>query len=201
MVSTRIKRFKKISLVFITILFIIGIACCIISVASPNTEKLLTLNNTFTLKIPKNFTYSKTEYALSNEVSQHYVLIGKDNYKNINGFIQVRNQSTSLAEYLKQSEKNFSASVYEYEKKPALQNGSTGFDITFKIKGSDYDTQVMQTLWQRDNTLYVISTSARIEKNNSEILEKTFNELKDSVTLSGDSLPSGKLTEYCIHHI
>lgn len=190
---TPLKKFFII--LFITIISI-STLCCFTSAAIDKKESLLVLNDTFTLKIPKSFTYEKADYVLNSEITQHYILEGKDGYAKINGFIQVRNLSVSLADYIKQSEENFSAALYDYEKKPVLQNGSIGLDIKFKVNGPDYDTQVMQALWQRKNTLFLINLSAKIENNNYSIIEKAFNELKSTVTLTGDSLPSGKLTEY-----
>jgi len=201
MSSINIKRFKKIFILLFISLTLSAVICFTVSAVNSTAAKILTLNKTFTVNIPTDFTYSKAEYALSSEITQHYILQGQNDSSALNGYIQVRNLSSSLAEYIIQAEGNFSGSVYGYEKKPALQNGSAGFDINFKIKGITYDTQVMQTLWQRENKLFIISLSTPIEKNNTELLQKSFDELKNSVTLTGDSLPSGKLTEYCIRYI
>ncbi|MBQ8165263.1 MAG: hypothetical protein IJZ94_05565 [Clostridia bacterium] len=197
----KIKRIKRIFTVLFITVSIISIACCLIAFASLSSTHSLNLNNTFTVNIPPNISYEKADYVISKEITQHYILQGSDDYSSINGYIQVWNLKSPITDYIKQAEENLSASVYNYEKKPVLQNGSTGFDISFAIKGDNGNTFVRQTIWQRDNNMYVISLSAPDNTEQIAILDEVFDKIKKSVTLSGDSLPSGKLVEYCIQDI
>lgn len=198
----KIPKSRKIIISTLFILFItIAAICCIGFTYADNAEKIISLNKTFNVKIPDYFTYDYAEYALSDEITQHYILNGIGEYSCLSGFIQVRKQMLPLHEYIKQSEENFSAAVYDYEKKPMLQTGNIGFEISFKIRGTESDTQVMQSICQRDNSFFIVSLSAPIKNDNPEILKTAFDEIKNSVTISEDSLPSGKLTEYYIQSI
>jgi len=195
----KFKHQKKFFIIFISLVLFAVVTCGLISITKAEQSALLNLNNVFTIKIPENINYKKENYVIGNEITQHFALSGKDEYSKISGYIQVWQLTYPIEDYIKQSESNISAAVYDYEKKPVLQNGSTGFEINFKIKGDKFDTQVIQTLWQKGNSMYILSLSSPLRDSN--ILKKANNELINSVTLTGESLPSGKLTEYCIHCI
>lgn len=190
-------------IIFTLFILIIATAsiCCIGSVSGNTPERIFFLSKTFSLKIPPYIVSNNADYALSDEITAHYTLTGVEEYTCINGFIQVRNQMITLQEYIKQSEENFSAALYDYEKKPTLRNGSVGFNINFKIKGKEYDTYVMQSIIQRGNDIFILSLSTPLKNYNQKKLKEAFDALDNSITVTGDSLPSGKLFEYYIQNI
>ena len=196
--SQKVINHKKVFIILLSTITFIMITSLLLSFSHNHGDVLLNLNNTFTLKIPGNINYKKEDYVTGKEITQHFVLTEKNNSGKISGFIQVRKLSSTIENYMTQSEQNFSASIYDYTKKPVLQNGNTGFEISFKIKGDSYDTAVIQTLWQKGTDMYILSLSSPLK--DSDYLEKTFYEIRNSVTLSGDSLPSGKLTAHCIRY-
>ena len=192
---------NKVFLIILMFAGIIIISLLFIISGCVSAESTLTMNNTFSVKIPDYINYRKANYALSSEITEHFILEGTEKTDGLSGYIQTWNMTMPLSEYFEQLENSLSSSVYNYEKKPMLQNGSVGYDVSFYIEGDKYSSHILQTIWQYNDKMYVVSISAPENSKAYANLETISSGIKDSITLLKNSVQSGKLNEWYIQNI